>query len=49
MLDTMTKQYIHEFLSYRFVATLDSTSAFRLERQIKAGGLDAGKPILNPL
>jgi len=48
-LDAMTKQYIHEFLSYRFAATLDSTSAFRLERQIKNGALDAGKPILNPL
>ena len=48
-LDAMTKHYIHEFLSYRFAATLDSASAFRLERQIKAGALDAGKPILNPL
>jgi hypothetical protein len=37
-----------EFLSYRFVATSDSTSAFRLERLVQGGALDAGKPILNP-
>jgi hypothetical protein len=48
-LDALTKQYIHEFLSYRFIATGDSTSAFRIERQVKTGALDVGKPLLNPL
>jgi hypothetical protein len=45
-LDAMTKQYIRGLLSYRFVATTDSTSAFRLERLVQGGELDAGSPIL---
>jgi hypothetical protein len=47
-LDALTKQHIRELLSYRFVATTDSTSAYRLERLVQGGALDAGKPILNP-
>jgi hypothetical protein len=48
LLDALTKQHIREFRSYRFVATTDSTSAFRLERLVQGGALDTGKPILNP-
>jgi hypothetical protein len=48
LLDALTKRYIREFLSYRFVTTPDSSSAFRVERLVQAGALDAGKPVLNP-
>jgi hypothetical protein len=48
-LDAMTKQYMHDFLSYRFVATVDRASTLRLEVQVKTAALDDGKPILNPL
>jgi hypothetical protein len=47
-LDALTKQYVRESLSYRFVTTLDSRSAFRVERLAQGGALDARKPILNP-
>jgi hypothetical protein len=47
-LNVRTKQYVRECLSYRFVTTVDSASAFRVERLVQAGALDAGKPILNP-
>jgi hypothetical protein len=47
-LDALTKQYVHEFLSYRFVVTSDSADAYRLERLVQSGALSAGKPILNP-
>jgi hypothetical protein len=48
LLDVLTKRYIREVLSYRFATVLDSASAFRVERLVQAGTLDAGKPILNP-
>jgi hypothetical protein len=48
VLDVLTKQYICQELSYRFANVLDSASAFRVERLVQAGALEAGKPILNP-
>jgi hypothetical protein len=47
-LDVLTKRYIREFLSYRFAIVRDSASAFRVERLVQGGALEAGKPILNP-
>jgi hypothetical protein len=47
-LDGLTKQYIREFLTYRFVVTSDSTDAYRMERLVQSGTLSAGKPTLNP-
>jgi hypothetical protein len=48
LLDALTKRYIRECLSYRFVTSMDSKSAFHVERLVQAGALKAGKPILNP-
>jgi hypothetical protein len=48
LLDVLTKRYIRELLCYRFAIMLDSASAFRVERLVQGGGLDVGKPILNP-
>jgi hypothetical protein len=48
LLDVLTRQYIRELLSYRFAIVVDSASAFRVERLVQGGALDAGKPILNP-
>ena len=49
LLDGLTRQYIRDRLSYRFIVTSDSASAYRIERLVQAGVLEAGKPILNPL
>lgn len=48
-LDALTKSYIHDQLSYRFVLTADSETAFALERAVQRGALEAGRPLLNPL
>lgn len=48
-LDKLTRQYIHDRLSYRFKPTADGAEAFAVERDIQRGALPAGKPFLNPL
>ena len=47
-LDKLTRQYIHDHFSYRYVETEDGSQALALEREIQAGALGAGKPFLNP-
>jgi hypothetical protein len=48
-LDTLTRSYIRDRLSYRFVATEDGTAARVLEDRLRRGELEAGQPVLNPL
>jgi hypothetical protein len=47
-LDMLTRRFIRESLSYRFAVVADSVSAFRVERAVQSGALEAGKPLLNP-
>ena len=49
LLDKVTREYIHDRLSYRFKTTIDGASALALEREIQRGALPPGKPFLNPL
>jgi hypothetical protein len=46
-LDTLTRRYIHDRLSYRFVVTDDGKAALSLERQVQRGALGE-RPLLNP-
>ncbi len=48
-LDHLTRRYIHDKLSYRYVITATPTEARNVERQVQAGALQAGAPFLNPL
>lgn len=48
-LDGLTKQYVREHLSYRYVLTPTGAQARSLEADVRANGLrGAGKPLLNP-
>jgi hypothetical protein len=49
LLDQMTRSFIREHLSYRFVVHRDGAQALAVERAVRAGGLPAGQPYLNPL
>jgi hypothetical protein len=49
LLDRLTRQYIHDRLSYRFVPTIDGKEALTVEREVQRGALPVGKPFLNPL
>jgi hypothetical protein len=49
LLDQMTKTYIREHISYRFLVCRDGTEALAAERAVRAGGVPAGRPYLNPL
>jgi hypothetical protein len=46
-LDALTRQYIHDHLTYRFAVTEDGTTALSLERQVQQGALGE-PPLLNP-
>jgi hypothetical protein len=49
LLDTLTKQYIHKYLTYRVVVTTDGRAARTLEATIKRDGLPrSGRPLINP-
>ena len=48
-LDRMTREYIREKLTYRYVVCRDKAEAVALERAARAGQLSAGRPFLNPL
>lgn len=48
LLDGLTRRFIRQELSYRFITTDGSESARRIEGQVRAGILKAGKPLLNP-
>jgi hypothetical protein len=49
LLDQLTRDYIREYLSYRFLVCGDGAEALAAERAIRAGQLPAGRPYLNPL
>lgn len=49
LLDQMTRSFIREHLGYRFVVYTDGAQALAVERAVRAGGLPAGRPYLNPL
>lgn len=48
-LDALVCQFIHEALSYRFAEAPDGQTARAWEAAIRAGALQAGPPLLNPL
>jgi len=48
-LDQLTKSFVHGHLSYRFAVSGDGAEALAVERTVRAGGLPAGRPYLNPL
>jgi hypothetical protein len=47
-MDAFVRRYIHENLSYRFVLVPNGSTAYALERTIKRGEWDHGRPLLNP-
>jgi hypothetical protein len=49
LLDQITKNFIRGCLGYRFVVYPSGEEALVVERGIRAGGLAAGPPYLNPL
>ena len=49
LLDQLTRDFIREHLSYRFVVYGDGAEALAVERAVRAGGLPTGRPYLNPL
>lgn len=48
-LDQMTKKFIRQHLSYRFLIYSSGKEALSVERAVRAGGLPAGRPYMNPL
>jgi hypothetical protein len=48
LLDQMTRQFIHDQLTYRYAVLADDAQALALEREIRAGSLEPGRPFLNP-
>lgn len=49
LLDQLTRNYIREHLSYRFLVVRDGAEAHAAERAVRAGSLPTGRPYLNPL
>ncbi len=49
LLDRMTRDYVREQLTYRYVVCRDKAEADALERAVREGKLPAGRPFLNPL
>jgi hypothetical protein len=49
LLDQMTRQFIRRYLGYRYTIHPDGAEALAAERAVRAGGLAAGRPFLNPL
>ena len=47
-LDDLTRDYIHQNLTYRFVEVEDVSTARDLEKSVKRGELSAGEPLFNP-
>lgn len=48
LLDQLNKSFIYGHLRYRF-AVYEGAEALPVERAVRAGGLLAGRPYLNPL
>jgi hypothetical protein len=49
LLDQMTKEFISQNLTYRYLVCRDGTEALAIERSVRAGQLPAGRPYLNPI
>lgn len=49
LLDRMTRNFIRQNLTYRYLICRDGTEALAIERSVRAGQLPAGRPYLNPL
>jgi hypothetical protein len=47
-MDAFVRRYIHENLSYRFVMMPDGAAAYAVEKTIKQGHWEHGRPLLNP-
>jgi hypothetical protein len=47
-MDAFVRRYIHENLCYRFVLLPDGAAAYAVEAEIKRGGWEHGRPLLNP-
>ncbi|MFC4122046.1 hypothetical protein ACFO0F_56385 [Nonomuraea zeae] len=48
-LDQLTRDYIRKHLGYRFLTCTSASKAREIESVVRAGGLRAGPPYLNPL
>ena len=48
LLDGLTRRFVRQELSYRFITTDGSENARKIESQVRTGILNAGKPLLNP-
>jgi hypothetical protein len=49
LLDRMTRDFIRQNLTYRYLVCRDGAEALEIERSVRAGQLPAGRPFLNPL
>jgi hypothetical protein len=49
LLDHLTRDFIRQNLTYRYLVCRDGTEALEIERHVRAGQLPAGRPYLNPL
>jgi hypothetical protein len=49
LLDQLTRDYIRDHLTFRFMPCRDEAEARGLERAVRAGQLPAGRPYLNPI
>jgi len=47
--DSRIREFVRERLTYRFVESESGHEAHALEREVRSGALQAGKPFLNPL
>ena len=47
-MDAFVRRYIHESLSYRFVVVPDGSTAYAVEKSVKLGEWEHGRPLLNP-
>ena len=47
-MDAFVRRYIHEHLFYRFVMLPEGAAAYEVEKAIKNGEWEHGRPLLNP-
>ena len=47
--DVLVRDFIVSELTYRYVTTEDGEAAFALERAVRGGAFDCGRPHVNPL
>ena len=48
LLDRITRDFIRQNLTYRYLVCRDGTEALEIERSVRTGRLAAGRPYLNP-